>query len=298
MLLDGKALNSVVLDGADNASFSKVLTASTTSTTSFGPFRFGKLISYVSTSVVTIGKALAKAITIAETTATNIVKKVQTTKTIASTSAIVFTKQVNKTFSIVSTSTTLLFKSINKLITYASTSTASIIKAVNKIIITNVQNSAVSITRIANHLVSIIYTTVSAVSLNKTINKLISAAQSIVFTLTYGRQFFRNFTIVSTSTVSIVKRAGKLLVYAASETASLTKKVNKTLLIAVISAVGLLVQYIPLFGAVFKDTLYAPIKKRLIAKVQDTSSLVNNLKNRMISLVKNDSAIETKDLNG
>lgn len=373
MLLNGKALNVVVLNGAGNANYSKALTASTTSTTTFGSFQFGKLISYASTSAASIVKSVSKIITYAgtsstslikavnklvtttaavstatiaraitrvlsliftstsssfivkqinklitatettvtslikvvnklvtllETTVSNIVKQVRTTKSIVSTSLATIVKALSKAITATSTNATTLVKSVGKIVSATSTSSLSIVKAVSKIIVTSIEYVLVTLTKFINRLLTISYSTTVATSITKAVNKLISAAQATVATLVSGRQYFRILVASLSSTVSLSRSFIKIITYVSITTSSLIKKVNKTLFKAVVSIASLLAQYVPLFGAVFRDTFYAPVKKRLVSLTHDNLVIVNNLKNRLVSLVKSRSVNKTEDLNG
>ena len=134
--------------------------------------------------------------------------------------------------------------------------------------------------------------------MTKAVNKLISATESIVFTLTYGRQFFRSLTMSLSNTVSLSRSAGKLMTYVSTTTTSLVKGISKVFAVIEVEIANIALIFIPIFGAVFRDTFYAPIKKRLVSLTHDNLVIVNNLKNRLVSLVKSRSVNKTEDLNG
>jgi hypothetical protein len=237
MLLNGKTLNVVILNGGPGRVVLKPVTASTTSTATFGPFRFGKLISYVATTTATVKNSVRKTFTYLSTSSkslvtglvrgkvltttiqnsvSSIVRQILANKTIVSTSTASIIKRIAKALSILSTNIATITNSVKKILTYLSSSSASLIRAVNKlitvavsntskiiksiykIIITDIDYILLVLTNIAKHLVAISYLTASTANLTKIVNKFIAVTESTIASII--KQITTNKILSYTST--------------------------------------------------------------------------------------------------
>jgi hypothetical protein len=266
MLLNGKTLNVVILNGGPGRVVLKPVTASTTSTATFGPFRFGKLISYVATTTATVTNSVRKTFTYLSTSSKNlvtglvrgkvltttiqnsvssIVRQILANKTIVSTSTASIIKRIATSLSILSTNISTITNSTKKVLTYLSTSSASLIRAVNKLItvsvvsttkiikliyksiITDVDYILLVLTDFAIHLVAISYLTASTFSITKTINKVVNVTESTIVSIL--KQVATIKTIVSTSLATLNKIVNKIITVTVINIANVFKKIVKTI---------------------------------------------------------------------
>jgi hypothetical protein len=252
MLLNGKTLNVVILNGGPGRVVLKPVTASSTSTATFGPFRFGKLISYVATTTATVTNSVRKTFTYLSTSSKSLVTglvrgKVLTTTIQNSVSSIVRQILANKT--IVSTSTASIIKRIEKSFNVFSTSIAAIINFISKKITTNINYVLVVLLYPVLRILIVNYLSTSSTKLIKNLSKQIATTALIstttiiklitrVLTLTIfstslttlGTLLGKLLATTSTSFLNIIKYVSKGVSYTSTSSLLIVKKVSKTIL--------------------------------------------------------------------
>jgi hypothetical protein len=156
--------------------------------------------------------------------------------------------------------TPTLTKNVNKNLTSISSTAVSIVKTIGKNFATIIDITLVVLNEIGKHLVSLSYTVTETVSLQKVISKVILAYESSVVVV--------------------------------------AKAIHKSIATTVISTVTAFVQLVEKLGAIFKDTLFVPIRKRLTTLTEDRMISLGNVKQRLTSLIKSRTVSKTEDLNG
>lgn len=279
MLLNNSALNVVVLDGAGGTKYTQSMIASVTSSTA------------------TIVKAASKFLSAVSSTASTV------------------TKSIGHLFSLITSgNTTSLTKRDNKAMTATGiVSSPSVIKNIAKTETTSIDYVVVVLTDIAKHLVGFSYSSVVTTSLNKAVNKYFLVSSSAItnmylgysrtlsyvsntiisFTKTvtknittsivnsivtsvYNKFYYRFLTATTAASTSVSNTINKIQNIVSNSYIYFTKQVNKSIITNVVSnTFTILVNVIPKFGAVLKDTFFAITRKRTLKKVRVSEVTAN-----------------------
>lgn len=237
MLINGKVINSVVLNGAGIKSIAQSLTTTVSTSVASAVRAVGKLIQTVASvstaSITTIKVKLLILTTTALVSTASIIKAVKhSITTNASISTVSIVKALTHLFSISSTSTITLLRILSYLrtvTTTAVTSTSTFLKAVGKLVTTTALTNTATISRKFAY-VRMLTTTLSASTVSKilVLGKLINLTSSSTSTITRAISK-RIITALEVTVTLLSKIASHLysLVITSTITPVLTKQVQK-----------------------------------------------------------------------
>jgi len=136
----------------------------------------------------------------------------------------------------------------------------------------------------------------STVNISRLVGKLITPI--VISTITIPRFIKTTVTAFVTSIVSMVRARARILTFNVTMSLSFSKQVSKTFSLILTNIFTFIYNVIPLFGSVFRDTLYTPVRKRVIQVVQQRTLQANSIKDRLVYLVKIRLLTKRKDTDG
>jgi hypothetical protein len=293
----------------------------------------GKLITYLSTSVSTITKLVSKTLSYLSTSTVNIYKGFFVALTATTTSIVTIVKSVQKSFTTGLTSTVTIVKSVGKLVTtnvdhvivvltdialhlvaisYMVTDTVTIGKALTKTVVVPIT----SLVNITSGRAKVLFIKVQGLTLfaggagagfingasinlaaiNAGISNVVDYTNSYLVEI--GKQVIKPLSILESSILTLLHQRGRVMAVVSTSTANLTKSISKTVSMVLSSIVTILTNYLPKFGAIFRDSIYAPVKIRVVYLVETRTLFLDSFKKRYAALVKSRTVSKTEDLNG
>lgn len=309
MAINGKVLNGNVINGNDSKTVLQALSAVTTSVVS-AVNNIGKLISLAQSSAASISKAITKTMSTIAGHVTVLLTEIAShfitlTASVSNSTSIV--KQAFKTFTLVQASSLTISRSINKLISIIQSSLVTVKKVIITTLSTIVEHVIVLLAEIASHFITLSITVSSTVSIGRTwlvtlftairafpyygaaqgfingaalnlaaINSSVQQANYSLYRMLLNVQVQKRLSSLVTSIVTNVPQRVRFMIVSVTSTSSLIKAIAKQAFnIVTTTTFSFVATMFPIFGARFREHIYARTRKRLLALTKIRTAFAN-----------------------